>query len=118
MREHTVEVTLPDTIYSQLQQVADACDWTFEEVLLQTIKNGVPPLLGKVPEEFHAELLALNQLDDEELWRVVTGDSPVRGRLSSKQRQADFPTLRRSYAFALLKWRGHPVPLPYEFFVE
>jgi len=118
MNEVTVEVSLPQSTYEQLRQVADASSWTMEDVLLRTIRSGMPPILDKVPEEFHGKLLALNELDDQELWRIVIGESPLEEEMSSRQRKADFPTLRRSYAFALLKWRGHPVPLPYEIFME
>ena len=118
MYERALEVSLPEDIYLQLEQVADASGWTLEEVLLRTIKNGRPPLLDKVPVAFHDELLSLNRMDDDALWRVVMGELPFEGHLSTQQKQADFPTLRRSYAFALLKWRGHPVPLPYEIFME
>lgn len=118
MKEVTVEVTLPQNTYEELRQVADASSWTMEEVVRRTIHSGMPPVLSKVPAAFHEKLLALNELDDQELWRIVVGDSPMEEELDNQQRKADFPTLRRSYAFALLKWRGHPVPLPYEIFME
>lgn len=118
MNEVTVEVNLPESVYAELRQVADASAWTLADVLLRTIRSGMPPVLNKVPEAFHEQLLALNELDDQALWDVVVGNAPPVEELDSQQRKADFPTLRRSYAFALLKWRGHPVPLPYEIFME
>lgn len=71
-----------------------------------------------MPQAFHADLLALNSLGDQELWRVITGELAYHKALNPEQRQADFVSLRRAYAFALLKWRGHPMPEPAEFFVE
>lgn len=118
MKEVTVEVTLPESTYEELQQVADASSWTLAEVVRRTIRSGMPPVLEKVPDAFHPKLLALNAMDDQELWQIVVGESPLEEPLDSQQQKADFPTLRRSYAFALLKWRGHPVPLPYEIFME
>jgi hypothetical protein len=106
----TISLTLSQSTYDRLTTVAEAAGWSLEDVLLQTIKNGMPPSLQKVPEEFHAELLALHKLQDPELWPVVEGkdESPA------GKRNAGFETLRRAYAYALLKWRGHPVPDPVE----
>ena len=118
MNDITVQLTIPARIYSRLQQVAEASQWPLEEVIQKTIQAGLPPSLAKVPAEFHTELLALNSLDDQSLWRVVIDRLPIAHPLSQQQQQADFPSLRRAYAFALLKWRGHPVPMPSEFFIE
>lgn len=118
MDEYVVDVTVPGELYHQLDLVARAAGWTLQEVLLRTLRSGMPPVLDKVPVAFHDALLSLNELDDQELWRVVMGERPLETPLSPAEKRADLPTLRRSYAFALLKWRGHPVPLPYEIFVE
>lgn len=118
MDEHQISLTLPDNIYQRLQEIATAASTSLEEVLLRTITTGLPPSLSKVPHAFHNDLLGLNRLDDQDLWRVVTGELAYGKALSPEQRQADFVSLRRAYAFALLKWRGHPMPEPAEFFVE
>ena len=118
MNDVTLQLTIPARIYDRLQQVAEASQWPLEEVLHKTIQAGLPPSLAKVPAEFHGELLNLNGLDDQSLWRVVIDRLPIAHPLSQQQQQADFPSLRRAYAFALLKWRGHPVPMPSEFFIE
>lgn len=114
MKTKKVEVNLPASIYNELQQVAEASTWPFEKVLLQTIRNGLPPSLSKVPAAFHEELIALNRLDDMELLRVSEGEWPESGKQDEMHKKADFATLRRTYALSVLKWRGHPVPTPYD----
>jgi hypothetical protein len=114
MKTKKVEVSLPASIYNELQQVAEASAWSFEKVLMQTIKNGLPPSLSKVPSDFHEELIALNRLDDMELLRVSEGKGSRSGKQDEIHKKADFATLRRTYALSVLKWRGHPVPTPYD----
>jgi hypothetical protein len=111
----TVSVALPESIYHRLTVLAEASGWTFEEVLLQTIRGGMPPSLAKVPEAFHAQLLALNKLSDKELMAASEGEWATPDDLTSEAETAGLTTLRRAYAYAVLKWRGHPVPDPTEF---
>ena len=110
-----IEIELPNSIYSQLKAIADSSSWSFDEVILQTVRNGLPPLSGKVPHAFHQELLELNQLTDRDLWRVVEGKLPSPANTAKEEyRLADFDLLRRTYALSVLKWRGHPIPEPYD----
>ncbi|MCB8943676.1 MAG: hypothetical protein H6658_07965 [Ardenticatenaceae bacterium] len=110
-----IEIDLPNSIYSQLKAIADSSSWSFDEVILQTIRNGLPPLLGKVPHAFHQELLALNGLTDRDLWGVVEGKITSSTDMTDEEyRRADFDLLRRTYALSVLKWRGHPIPEPYD----
>jgi hypothetical protein len=53
---------LSATDYNLLKEIADACKWPIEEVIMQCIKGGMPPSLSKVPDAFHDELLSLNAL--------------------------------------------------------
>jgi hypothetical protein len=118
MTTHVVHLSLPVSIHARLVEFAEASALSLEAALLQCIRGGMPPSLAKVPADFHGELLALNRLDDQELWRVGEGKWPGPETADDAARKADLPTLRRAYAFAVLKWRGHPVPEPAEFFVE
>lgn len=118
MKDHPVQVVLPHGVYERLAEVAEASGLTLEVVVLQSIKGGMPPSLGKVPADFHGELLALNKLDDKQLWEVVQGKRPKGSKAESAAAlKADLPTLRKAYAFAVLKWRGHPMPDPQDFLV-
>ena len=110
MKSKKVTVEIPEHIYDDLQRIAQASTWSLEEVLLQTVKAGLPPSLNKVPEAFHEELLALNALGDMDLMRVADGAWPEPKKQDQMHQKADFVTLRRTYALSLLRWRGHPVP--------
>jgi len=102
-----------------------------EEALVNMVR-AVTPSLEKVPAEYRAELEALEELGDEELWQVLRSrpaqaqqrrvdrllDRNQRGELTDRERRAlgalradgDRRMLRRSYAALLLKFRGHRVP--------
>jgi len=114
MKIRKVQVELPQSVYEDLKEIAEASSWSLEKVLLQCIKTGMPPTLRKVPEGFHDELIGLNRLNDRDLLRVVEGGRPAAGKENELQRKADFGVLRRTYALSLLRWRGHPIPAPYE----
>jgi hypothetical protein len=111
-----VQVEVPLSIYELLQDIAQASGWSFEEVMLQTVKSGLPPSLGKVPADFHDSLLSLNGLGDRDLLRVVEGELPK--GVKKGPDSPDFKLLRQTYALRLLKWRGHPIPTPYEALVS
>ncbi len=111
----TIELSIGE--YAQLEEIAEASSSTLEDVVAQCVRCGMPPTLNFVPEEFHEDLLALNKLGDKELLKIVEGTSPLRTKLDELQRKADYPALRRTYALSLLRWRGHPVPIPYESYV-
>ncbi len=116
MKKKEVCIEVPLSIYYLLDEIAGASKWTLQEVMLQTVKSGLPPSLGKVPDDFHDGLLALNSLGDRDLMRVVEGDLP--SGLKKGPNSADFKLLRQTYALRLLKWRGHPIPPPFESLVS
>jgi hypothetical protein len=107
----TITLTLPQATYDRLQEAAEAAGCSLEDVLQQTIKNGMPPSLQKVPAEFHHLLLPLHKFADQELWEIVDGTANLPG---VNGRNAGLDTLCRAFAYALLRWRGHPVPDPVE----
>lgn len=108
MKMKKVELELPVSIYYLLQEIADVSGRSFQDVMMMTVRSGLPPSLAKVPEAFHEELLALNKLDDKALLLVAEEDLPT-----TSKHPPDFSLLRQTYALRLLKWRGHPVPSPY-----
>ncbi|MCA9874349.1 MAG: hypothetical protein H6659_05770 [Ardenticatenaceae bacterium] len=117
MKGKKITVEIPEHMYDDLQRIAQASNWPLEEVLLQSIKVGLPPSLSKVPEAFHEELLGLNALGDLDLMRVADGDWPEPKKQDLMHQKADFVTLRRTYALSLLRWRGHPVPSAYDSYI-
>jgi hypothetical protein len=84
----------------------------------------------------HEALQALENLDDDALWRVARGQLPpgrqrLYSRLLAKHRQgtitaeeketlhalgeqARLLTLKAAHAYMVLKWRGHHIPAPEE----
>lgn len=132
MTEKAITLRLPDRLYEQLAEAAEAAQQTLDTVVLQSIRSGLPPSLDRVPERFRADLRALSRLSDEMLWQIARGemsadrvaayeallarnqrgelDDADRVRLSTLREEADLLMLRRSFAFALLKWRGQRIP--------
>ena len=128
----TVTLQLPDPIYQRLVNTAIATGRSLEEVMLHALKVGSPPDWENAPDEFQADLAALDRLEDEALWKVATGHkteeemarhfellernkehtlTPAEQmELAELRSQADLFMLRKAHAAALLHWRGHRVP--------
>lgn len=112
----TIEISTSE--YEQLIEVAEASSMTLQKVVAQCVRCGMPPTLNFVPDEFHDDLLVLNKMNDKSLLQIVEGTLPVNEKLDAFHKKADFPALRRTYALSLLRWRGHPIPVPYESFID
>lgn len=128
----TITLQIPDLIYQRLVNTANATGRSLEEVMLHALKVGSPPDWDNVPDEFQADLAALDRLEDEALWKIATARKTVEdmtrynelldrnqnGTLSQAEQlelielrsQADRFMLRKAQAAALLHWRGHHVP--------
>ncbi len=118
MTTKKITIELPENLLAELQEVARAAGMPLQKVILQSIRTGMPPSLSKVPAAFHPELLSLNKMSDRDLIRVMEGELMPAAADDEQHRKADFLSLRRIYAMSLLKWRGHPIPLPYESLVD
>ncbi|MBW4695830.1 MAG: hypothetical protein KME27_29115 [Lyngbya sp. HA4199-MV5] len=128
----TVTLQLPDPIYQRLVNTAIATGRSLEAVMLHALKVGSPPDWENAPDEFQADLAALDRLEDEALWKVATCHkteeemarhfellernkehtltSAEQVELVELRFQADLFMLRKAHAAALLHWRGHRVP--------
>ena len=131
-RSTPVTINLPNTIYRQLQQAAQMTNRRLEDVLLQTISGNIPPSIEEVPANIQAELQSLQWLDIDDLWTVARSQLPPaqqerqtfllqqnqRGVITASEREemerigdlADRLTLKKAYAYALLRWKGFPLP--------
>ena len=119
MKKQSYTIDIPERLLNQLSEIAEASGQDLNDVIVQTIKGGMPPSLRQVPNKFHGDLLSLNALGDLELWDIVAKpeQEKVRQETSEEKESADFEifgSLKRAYAISLLKWRGHPVPSPSE----
>lgn len=105
-----------------------------EAVVYQTIQGNLPPSLEDLPADWRDDLAALQNLEDQSLWDVTRQSLPERqwrrhqsllrknqaGRLTPVEQaelehlraDADRLALRRSFALAILKWRGYSLPVP------
>ena len=132
MTVQAINLQLPPSLYQRLVEAAEASHQSLTEVVIQSIRAGLPPSLEHVPERFQDDLRTLNQLSDDLLWGVADCDladdkaklyeqllvKNQQGRLEENEQltldtlreEADLLMLRRAYASALLKWRGHRIP--------
>jgi hypothetical protein len=127
----TVTLELPDTIYQPARRMADATRRPLTDVLVSALQASLPPL-EDLPPTLVAELVNLEQLDDEALWHVMLSHLPAEqqrklGRLLRKnksgkltkseradlaklQNEADHIMLRKARAAVLLRFRGQRLP--------
>ncbi|HEY9637233.1 MAG TPA: hypothetical protein V6D14_27785 [Coleofasciculaceae cyanobacterium] len=130
----TVTLQIPELLYQRLVNTARATNRPQEEVMLYALKVGSPPDWDNVPDEFQVDLAALDRMEDEALWKIAqsrkttvdmerynilldrnqegTLTDAERAELTALRTKADCFMLRKAQAAALLRWRGHHVPLP------
>ncbi len=129
MTLQSVTVKLPNNLYHRLERTAKMTKQSFNDVLLQTIRGNIPPSLEDIPTPLRQEFAALLNLNDDDLWAVAASSvepqqwqrhqrllqKNAAGALSEKNRrelerlrtETDKQVIRKSFALALLKWRGH-----------
>lgn len=134
MPVETVTLQIPEILYQRLVNTANATQRPVEEVMLHALQIGSPPEWDDVPEEFQADIAALDKLDDNTLWQIVNSrktavemeryntllEGNSSGRLTEAERlelmalryEADLFMLKKAQAAVLLRWRGHRVPTP------
>ena len=131
---HTLTLRLPEEVYSRLELSARATQKSVEDLVVQSLKVGLPPTLVDLPPAVQAEYLEMERLADDEILKVAGAKLPSAKqrrlsellrknqagsltdpegrqleRLSSEVRQI---TQRKAHAYALLRWRGRPIPAP------
>jgi hypothetical protein len=134
MTLQTVTVNLPQVLYRRLERAAQATNQPLDAVLLQSIRGNIPPSLDDVPADMRGDLRQLLKLNDDDLWAVASASIDAKqwrrhqrllrknttGVLSEREQRelenlrgaTDRQVMRRSFAVALLKWRGHTLPAP------
>jgi len=128
----TVTLQLPDETLQRYRRGATVARKALEEFLVERLVEAVPPLAGDLPSPLREEVKALENLDDEALWRVAQSQlPPARQRLYTRLlaknsagtitahegetlhalgEEARRLTLKKAHAYMLLKWRGHHIP--------
>lgn len=132
MPTQTVQIDLPEDVYRRLAGMAALTRRPLAEVVAQAIQGNLPPTLDDVPGEQRALVVELQALSDEALWEIAkeplpaapwrrqqrllhqaqtrTLDTAEQEELAALREATDRFVMRRSFALALLKWRGHAVP--------
>ena len=132
MPTETITLQIPEILYQRLVNTANATQRSIEEVILHALQVGSPPQWDDVPEEFQADIAALDKLDDNTLWQIVNSRKTAgemeqynsllernsnatlteaeRLELMALRQEADLFMLRKAQAAVLLRWRGNLVP--------
>jgi hypothetical protein len=127
----TITLDVPDILYQRLNDTATAMKWPLQEVILRALTVGCPPIWDDIPAEFKDEIAALDQLDNDALWRLAQGRKAAdelnrydellgekqerelsrleQQELTQLRDEADLFLLRKAQAAALLRWRGQMV---------
>jgi hypothetical protein len=132
MTVQTLHIPLPEAVVQRLQRVAEATHQPLEAVVVQTICGNLPPALDDLSPALREVVADLPTLSDDALWVAArTPLSPQQWRrhqrllrkaqagaltaaeqheLEALRTATDRFVTRRSYALALLKWRGYTLP--------
>jgi len=130
----TITISIPENVYKRFQQVALNVQQPLEEVVIQSIQANLPPSLEDVPAEWQNEFSRFPKETNERLWQIAREElSPARWKrhkillkknqtealtpreqkeLQTLRDQVDWFMFRRSFALALLKWRGISITAP------
>lgn len=132
MLVESVKLDVPENLYRRLEQTAQAMARPLQEVMLQALQMGSPPMWEDAPPEFQVELAAMDRMNDSTLWRIARSrKTPAemtrydellernqdglltdseRIELQALRKESERFMLRKAQAAALLKWRGHHIP--------
>jgi predicted transcriptional regulator len=132
MATQRVTVELSDPVFQQLVRIAEATSQPLEVLAAQSITSNLPPCPDNAPPEMQAELLQMQTLSIDELLEIAQAQieseqqarhtalleknqtdeiSPEeRQELSELRSSVDRLMLRKAYAWAVLRWRGHRIP--------
>jgi len=129
---HSLTVNLSDPVYSYLQEMAGLTKQPVEQLIRQSIEGNLPPEVTDAPLPMQPELLQMQTYSIELLRSIAESQIPQakqtrhvelleknkegtiipaeRAELAILREQADQVMLRKAYAWALLRWRGSPLP--------
>ena len=125
-----ITIRLPQTLYQQLSDAAMVAKRPIDEIVVRSIENGMPPSVTQIPERFRDDVQGFHQLDDVLLWRIGEVDlseeqqeryaellenvealtEREQTELDELRESADSLMFQRTFAYLLLRWRGHQIP--------
>jgi len=131
MSQPPLTLELPEDIYERIRRTAKGMNQPMEKALVNIVRAATPSL-EKVPPAYRAELEAMEDLEDEALWKIARRRQPPAKQrrleslleknehekltdrehltLAGLRTDGDRLMLKRSYASLLLKYRGHRLP--------
>lgn len=131
MSQSVLALHLPADVYERVRRAAKGMNQPIEKALVKIVKAATPSLKS-VPLAYRSQLESMEDLGDRSLWQMTESrltptrqrrlatllEKNQRGELTERERQvlaelraaADLIMLQRSYAYLLLKYRGHRVP--------
>ena len=133
MTVRTITITIPETLYQQLEAAAHSSAQSLDAVVAQSLERTIPPhLAALLPSALQAELDAMEHLSDEVLRAIAMSvELPERSnridelvkrqqdgtmtaeeetQLTALQAESEALMVRKAHAFVLLKSRGHTLP--------
>lgn len=132
MTTQSITLQLPEPVFRYLLQLAALTKRPLEQLVRQSVEGNLPPPVTNAPPEMQAELLGLQFLPVEDLLRVAhsqidperrhrhllllekNNERDLQGdelaELDALRLTADRLMVRKAYAWAVLRWRGHPTP--------
>src|SRR5437870_9475471 len=101
MSQPVLTLQLPEDVYERVRRAAKGMNQPVEKALVNIVRAATPSL-EKVPPEYRAELEAMEDLGDEDLWRILRSrpapaqqrrlerilDKNQRGELTDRERRA------------------------------
>jgi hypothetical protein len=132
MSTASITLEIPETLYQRFVKTANATKRPLEEIILQVLEVGSPPILDDIPEQYRAELTDLDELEDQNLWEIATKRKTSKDlenydrllarskenlltakeqlELTKLRQESELFMLRKAHAAALLHWRGYKIP--------
>jgi hypothetical protein len=132
MTTQRITIELPQSIFYRFAQMAEATQQPLEDLIAQSVVNNLPPSAENVPLEMRAELAEMQTLSVEELLAIAQTHANVnqyenhvqlleknqteglsaedQRALTNLRQTADRLMLRKAYAWAILRWKGHRIP--------
>ncbi|WP_199249498.1 hypothetical protein [[Phormidium] sp. ETS-05] len=132
MATYRLTLELPESVFQKLVRIAELSHQSLESLAVQSITSNLPPSVENAPVEMQGELLRMQHLPVEELVKITgmpvsttaqqhhltlleknANDSITAAELEEVRDlriAADRAMLIRAFAWALLRWRGYPIP--------
>ncbi|MGB8700782.1 MAG: hypothetical protein WCD18_15300 [Thermosynechococcaceae cyanobacterium] len=133
MTTQRVTIELPDAIFHRFVQIAEATQQPLEDPIAQSVVSNLPPSAENAPIVLRAELTEMQTFSVDKLLAIAQAqaDPTPHGyhvqllennqvgelspedqkELASLRQAADRLMLRKAYAWSILRWKGHRIPL-------